>query len=210
MKLYARRVLITAGPTREYIDPVRFISNDSSGKMGFALAKAARLAGFHVTLISGPVSLETPSGVRRIDIISALEMRRALSRESKNADIIIMAAAVADFRPSQFAKKKIKRGIRLPPRVIRLKQNPDILAEICRLKKPHQKIIGFALETNDLQKNALAKLKSKGCDFIVANKASSIGKDLCSVTIFSANGTKTSLKNMPKKKIAKRTLELIS
>ncbi len=165
--LAGQQVLITAGPTREALDPVRYLSNRSSGKMGFAIARAARDAGAKVTLVSGPVSLKTPKGVWRVNVESAEEMRAQVMQFLPDTDIFIATAAVADYRPAQLADSKIKKGgERL---TIELVRNPDILAEVAASgKAPFT--VGFAAETNNLVDNARAKLFHKGLDMIAANK----------------------------------------
>ncbi|MFH0799217.1 MAG: phosphopantothenoylcysteine decarboxylase [Pseudomonadota bacterium] len=208
------RILITAGPTREYIDPVRYISNDSSGQMGFALARAAAHLGFRVDLIAGPVALPTPEGAIRIDVASTLEMRREVMRLAPRADVIVMAAAVSDWRPARFSRKKIKRsktGLPPPsppykggemPHAIPLIENPDILLELGKRKKPNQILIGFALETDDLEKNARGKLARKNCDWIVANPACAIGARVSRALLISRSGKKIALPLLPKEDLA--------
>lgn len=164
--LAEKRVLITAGPTHEALDPVRFIGNRSSGKMGFALARAARDAGADVTLIAGPVKLETPRGVQRIDVCSAQQMYDAVLQHAPGRDIFIAAAAVADFRPRTTARQKIKKGA--AGLTLELVENPDIVAAVAALKRrPY--VVGFAAETQDVEQHARAKLKKKGLDLIAAN-----------------------------------------
>lgn len=161
-----KRLLITAGPTREALDPVRFISNNSSGKMGYALAEAARQRGGEVTLVSGPTSLQPPRGVTLVPVMTAGEMREKVLQHFPGTDIVIMAAAVADYRPAQAARGKMKKG---PDRLeLELQKNPDILQELGQLKDK-QVLVGFAMETEDLQENAWQKLQAKNLDFIVAN-----------------------------------------
>jgi phosphopantothenoylcysteine decarboxylase/phosphopantothenate--cysteine ligase len=174
--LYGRRAIITAGPTFEAIDPVRFIGNRSSGKQGFEIAKAMALAGAKVTFIHGPLSF-TPieANIKAVSVTSAAEMLKACE-SALPADIFIGAAAVADWAPVSALNKKIKKGAGAAP-VITLKENPDILKTIAHHKKRPRLVIGFAAETNDLIKNAKAKLKSKGCDWILANDARNIGAD---------------------------------
>ncbi|HET9390437.1 MAG TPA: bifunctional phosphopantothenoylcysteine decarboxylase/phosphopantothenate--cysteine ligase CoaBC [Steroidobacteraceae bacterium] len=165
--LYGRRVLITAGPTRERIDPVRFISNRSSGKMGFAVAQAAREAGAEVILVSGPVSLPTPAGVRRIDVESATEMLTAVLQVVEQADIFISTAAVADYRPANAADQKIKKtSDRLD---LCMERTPDVLATVAaRPGRPF--VVGFAAETESVEQNARGKLMKKNLDMIAANE----------------------------------------
>ena len=159
-------VLITAGPTRERLDPVRYLTNRSSGKMGFAVAAAAREAGAHVTLVSGPVHLQTPPGVTRIDVESARDMYAAVHRQVAEADVFIAAAAVADFQPITVAKHKIKKqGVTVK---LDLEPAPDIVKSVADMaKRPF--VVGFAAETNDVEDNARGKLKRKKLDMIAAN-----------------------------------------
>ena len=168
--LAGRKVMITAGPTRERIDPVRYISNDSSGKMGFALAEAARDRGAEVTLVSGPVALENPAGVRVLKIESARELLEACREPFAESDAAIFAAAVADKRPERIADAKLKKG-RDDDMLenIRLVDNPDVLATLAS-EKGSRVVVGFAAETNDVLDNARRKLEKKGADFIVANE----------------------------------------
>jgi phosphopantothenoylcysteine decarboxylase/phosphopantothenate--cysteine ligase len=165
--LYGRHVLVTAGPTYEPIDPVRYIANRSSGKQGFAIAAAAAAAGARVTLISGPVTLATPPGVDRIDVETAEEMARAV-KKALPADAGVMVAAVADWRTKDFAQEKIKKRGSAPPALL-LAENPDILAMVAAGKHRPRLLIGFAAETEDVVANAQRKRKSKGVDWIVAN-----------------------------------------
>ncbi len=161
------KVVIDAGPTYEDIDPVRFLGNRSSGRMGFAIAEAAHDAGARVTLIAGPVSLPSPQNVRRIDVRSAREMREAVLAEVSDADIFIATAAVADWRPQKTSASKIKKGASAP--ALKLVENPDILAEVAtRPRKPF--VVGFAAETENLERNARDKLARKKIDLIAANE----------------------------------------
>lgn len=171
--LKGRKVVITAGPTYEKIDPVRFIGNYSSGKMGFALAEECAMRGADVTLIAGPVSMTASSAVKRIDVESCEEMYNAATAEFKDADAAILCAAVADFRPEHVAEQKIKRG--KDDMVIRLSPTRDIAAQLGMMKKSGQRIIGFALETNDEESNARKKLEKKNLDFIVLNSTRNEG-----------------------------------
>jgi phosphopantothenoylcysteine decarboxylase/phosphopantothenate--cysteine ligase len=159
-------VLITAGPTRERLDPVRYLTNRSSGKMGFAVAAAAREAGAHVTMVSGPVQLETPAGITRINVESARDMYAAVHRHIAEADVFIAAAAVADFQPVTVAKQKIKKqGVAVK---LELEPAPDIVKSVAEMaKRPF--VVGFAAETNDVEDNARSKLKRKKLDMIAAN-----------------------------------------
>lgn len=160
------RVLVTAGPTREPIDPVRYVSNRSSGKMGFAVARAAAEAGARSTLVSGPTHLATPRDVRRVNVETAVEMRHAVMAEVANADIFIATAAVSDYAPARTASQKIKK--RRAALQLGLTRTPDILAEVAA-RKPRPFTVGFAAETRDLEANARAKLQKKNLDLIVAN-----------------------------------------
>lgn len=169
--LAGKKVMITAGPTQEAIDSVRFISNYSSGKMGYALAKCAVARGAEVTLVSGPVSLAAPEGVTVVPVTTACEMLKAARDPFMDADIAVFTAAVADFRPADPANYKLKKGNddeKLES--IRLIENPDILATLALQKRANQVVIGFAAETNDVVENAQSKLAYKGADMIVANE----------------------------------------
>jgi phosphopantothenoylcysteine decarboxylase/phosphopantothenate--cysteine ligase len=160
-------VLITAGPTRERLDPVRYLTNRSSGKMGFAVAAAAREAGAHVTIVTGPVHLPTPAGVTRINVESARDMYAAVHRQVSDADVFIAAAAVADFQPVTVARQKIKKqGVAVK---LDLEPAPDIIKSVADMaKRPF--VVGFAAETNDVEDNARSKLKRKKLDMIAANE----------------------------------------
>ena len=164
-------LLVTAGPTIEDLDPVRFLGNRSTGRMGFAVAAQARRRGAHVTLVSGPVDLATPRGVDRVDVRSAVEMHQEVLNRSDSVDAVVMAAAVADYRPEESAAEKIKKGD--DSLSLRLVRNPDILAELGARRKNgnHPMLIGFAVETNDLISRAQEKLRRKRCDVVVANLA---------------------------------------
>jgi phosphopantothenoylcysteine decarboxylase/phosphopantothenate--cysteine ligase len=165
--LQGRRVLITAGPTRERIDPVRFISNRSSGKMGFAVAQAAREAGAEVVMVSGPVSLPTPAGIRRIDVESAADMLNAVLGEVDRADIFISTAAVADYRPANAAEQKIKKTS--DHMDLSMERTADVLATVAaRPNRPF--VVGFAAETESVEQHARAKLLKKNLDMIAANE----------------------------------------
>jgi phosphopantothenoylcysteine decarboxylase/phosphopantothenate--cysteine ligase len=166
--LAGMNVLITAGPTRERLDPVRYLTNRSSGKMGFAVAEAAREAGAHVTVVTGPVQLPTPAGVTRINVESARDMYAAVHRQVGDADIFIAAAAVADFQPVSVAKQKIKKQGGGPVK-LELEPAPDIIKSVADMpKRPF--VVGFAAETNDVEENARIKLKRKRLDMIAANE----------------------------------------
>lgn len=168
--LAGRHVVITAGPTREAIDPVRYLSNESSGKMGYALAEAFVQLGARVTLVSGPTNLDAPANVTRIDVTSAMQMFEACIAKAKDADIVIGAAAVADFRPANISAQKIKKG-RDDSMQLTLIKNPDIIAEVAKLT-PKPWVVGFAAETEQLETYAKGKLERKGLDMVIANDVS--------------------------------------
>lgn len=190
--LNGKRVMITAGPTYEKIDPVRFIGNYSSGKMGFALAEECASRGADVTLIAGPVSLKASDGIKRIDVESCEEMYNAAVAEFKDADAAILCAAVADFRPEHAESQKIKRGD--DDMIIRLKPTHDIARQLGTMKTAEQRLVGFALETNNEESNARKKLDKKNLDFIVLNstrnKGTTFGSDDNKIAIISKSGAK--------------------
>ncbi len=167
LPLSGKKVVVSAGPTQEALDPVRFISNHSSGKQGYAIAKKARELGADVTLVSGPVTLQAPEGVKVISITSARDLAKAMEEQAPQNDFIIMAAAVADYRFKDFHEQKVKKdGDQM---VIELVKNPDILAGLGKVKRPDQILCGFAMETEHLDENARAKLEAKNCDLLIAN-----------------------------------------
>jgi phosphopantothenoylcysteine decarboxylase/phosphopantothenate--cysteine ligase len=178
------KFLISAGPTYESIDPVRFIGNHSSGKMGFSIAKAAQKRGAEVQLVTGPVNLITPDNIERIDVVSATEMKKEIKKRFKDVDVLIMSAAVADYQPLNIADQKIKKKDN--DLSITLKKTPDILREIAKLKKK-QIVVGFALETENEKKNAYNKLKHKNLDAIILNsladKGAGFGHDTNKITL---------------------------
>lgn len=210
--LKKRRILVTAGPTYERIDPVRFIGNRSSGKMGFALARAAATRGADVTLVAGPVYLETPRHVKRIDVESAKEMHDAVLDSSVGMDAIIMAAAVADFAPKTESDQKIKKTPDGSIPHVELVTTTDILAKIGE-KKKNQVLVGFALETDDEHRHALSKLKQKNLDIIVLNSLKDVGAgfgvDTNVVTIFDKDGNEQSLPLLTKHEVANRILDRV-
>ncbi|AKC32336.1 bifunctional phosphopantothenoylcysteine decarboxylase/phosphopantothenate--cysteine ligase CoaBC [Candidatus Pantoea carbekii] len=169
-------IMITAGPTHEALDPIRYISNYSSGKMGFAIAAAAARCGAQVTLISGPVILQTPNGVRRINVDSALEMQAAVMKDIHQQHIFIANAAVADYRAEHIEIKKIKKQINDDNFILRLIKNPDIVADVAALKKNRPFVVGFAVETQNTKENAKQKLLLKNLDLICANDIKQLGK----------------------------------
>lgn len=172
-------ILITAGPTRENIDPVRYLSNYSSGKMGFALAEAAANAGARVTLVAGPVNLPTPEGVKRIDVVSAMDMEAAVQSEVANHQIFIGCAAVADYRAKEIASQKMKKTADKDDLTIELVKNPDIIAGVAA-RKDRPFVVGFAAETQDVDRYAQDKLARKGLDMIAANDVSREGQGFSS------------------------------
>ncbi len=206
--LVGEKLLITAGPNREPLDPVRYLSNRSSGKMGYALARAAIRRGAEVALISGPTELEPPAGARLTSVTTAAEMRQAVLEEFSACTAVIMAAAVSDYRPVDFARQKIKRG--KGPIELRLEPNPDILKEISA-RKNGKMLVGFAAETGELVANATKKLKDKNLDMIVANNVSEAGAgfdlDTNVATILDRAGTVRSLPLMSKDELAEQILD---
>ena len=225
------KVVVTAGPTREYLDPVRFLSNPSTGKMGFAIAAEAARRGHEVTLVAGPVALKTPEKVHRVDVTSAREMMAAVegairtSRTSKtgrtSGTVVIATAAVADWRPAKCAAKKLKKGEMSG--VLRLVRNPDILKTIARLRRRAEtsrptvtglKLVGFAAETDHVLAEAARKCREKGLEFIVANdvtkKGSGFGTDTNRVTFVFPDGTQKKFPLMTKRMVAKRILDEVS
>ena len=206
-KLRGKKVVVSAGPTVESLDPVRYISNRSSGKMGYALADAAAAYGGKVVLVSGPTNLQTPPGVERIEIQSAHEMKTALDKHCRGADFLYMAAAVADYKPSSYNKQKIRRSAK--PLKLDLSPSPDILKNL----GPNRPkiVVGFALETDNLEARALEKMRAKKVDMIVANnpteKGVEFGSDSNIVTIFARGGKKRKLGIMPKFDVAVEIIE---
>jgi len=202
------RFLITAGPTREHFDPVRYISNRSSGKMGYALAEAARAVGGEVTLVSGPTALTPPAQVEFVAVTSAAEMADAVFARFPNADVVIMAAAVCDFRPKQVADHKLKKTTLGADLTLALEPTTDILAELGR-RKQSQVLVGFAVETQDLAAYAQDKLRRKNLDFIVGNHASAFDRDTNVVTLWHADGRREDLPEMAKSAVAVAIIERI-
>jgi len=212
-------LLITAGPTREPIDPVRFISNHSTGFLGYTLARLAKARGHRVTLISGPTELPAPEGVERVNVETASQMHQAVARLFPKADALIMGAAVADFRPLRTATRKIKRsgaegGVRLWH--LDLVENPDIVADAARHRKPQQVVVGFALETENLLSNARLKLKAKKLDAIVATRLfpnrlgrGPFGAGPVYGAILESQGPTQTFANLPKETLALRILSTV-
>ena len=203
-------VVITAGPTREAIDPVRYISNHSSGKMGYAIAEAARDAGAQVTLISGPVNLPAPDRIRTVKVNSALDMLQAAQSELDHCQVFIASAAVADYRPAEVAEQKVKKST--DELSIQLIKNPDIVATVAA-HEPHPFTVGFAAETQDVQHYAKDKLARKSLDMIVANDVSNsdigFNSDNNAVTVFWKDGDQH-FDTMNKKTLARSLIQLIA
>jgi phosphopantothenoylcysteine decarboxylase/phosphopantothenate--cysteine ligase len=204
------RFLITAGPTREPIDPVRYISNRSSGKMGYAIAEAALAAGHDVTLISGPVNLDPPPSAQFVSILTSDEMYSAVHRHARDCDVLVMCAAVADYKPREVSATKIKK--RNEHFALDLTPTRDILASFPD-KNRQFFLVGFAAETNDIEENAKQKLRAKNCDIIVANDVSEavsgMESDENEVTIFFRNGEKEKISRASKKIIARELVKIL-
>jgi phosphopantothenoylcysteine decarboxylase/phosphopantothenate--cysteine ligase len=207
--LAGRRVLVTAGPTREQIDPVRFISNRSSGKMGVAVAAAARDRGAEVTLVAGPIALPCPGGVRCVPVVTAAQMREAVLAGIDAADVLVMTAAVADYRPAAPSPEKIKKQGR-DRLVLELEPTTDILAEV-GARGGRQVLVGFAAETGDAAAAARRKLADKRLDFVVANDVTAPGAgfdaDTNQVEFFLADGRRVPIPLLPKRQVAERILD---
>jgi len=201
------RFLITAGGTREYIDPVRFISNASSGKMGYELAKSAIAAGHNVTLITAPTSLEIPKKASVIKVESAREMFKSVKEEFNGCDCLIMTAAVSDYTPVKSARHKMKKsskGITL-----KLKPTQDILKWAGNHKKRNQAVVGFALEDKDIKTGAQRKMHEKKLDMVIANTPSAIGSERSKIQIKKNGGKWREFSDMPKKQAARKLIQLI-
>ena len=211
LSLVGKKILITAGPTREEIDPVRYLSNYSSGKMGFALAKAALLAGADVTLVAGPVNLESLSSIKRIDVISARDMYKAVHEQIDQQDIFIGCAAVADYRICDVAQQKIKKNDQ--QLVLTMVENPDIIASVSKLaNKPY--CVGFAAETTDVIEYAKKKLSRKHLDMICANDVSNceigFNSDCNQLTVINANGESRTFDKESKSSLSRKLINLIA
>jgi phosphopantothenoylcysteine decarboxylase/phosphopantothenate--cysteine ligase len=209
--LVGERMLVTAGPNREAIDPVRFISNRSTGRMGYAIARVARRRGAEVTLVSGPTALGAPPGVERVEVVTAREMLAAVERAYSRATTVVMTAAVADYRPERVAAQKIKKGA--GPLVLRLERNPDILQTLAR-RKGRRLLIGFAAETDAVDANAARKLREKHLDLIVANDVTALGSgfgsDTNQVRLLDARGGREELPLLSKEQVAERICDWIA
>ncbi len=209
--LNGKRVVVTAGPTRESLDPVRFLSNYSSGKMGVAIAAAAWRRGAEVTLIAGPLSITPPLGMRALDVESTSDMANAVRSELSTADVLVMAAAPADFKPATVAVAKIKKTTR--PEALAIEETPDILKSTRDARRPGSVIVGFALETDDVMAHAAEKLRAKELDLIVVNDArepgAGFGGDTNRVTIMAPNAEPVALPLMSKAEVADAILDRV-
>jgi phosphopantothenoylcysteine decarboxylase/phosphopantothenate--cysteine ligase len=210
--LSGKHVMITAGPTQELLDPVRYISNFSTGKMGICLAEECYLQGAEVTLVAGPLQVSTYiKGINVVNVRSASEMESACLVQAASSDIIFMAAAVADYRPTSTASEKIKKSDAMSTLV--LEKTTDILSALGAVKKAHQTLVGFALETENEEANALKKMQQKKTDFIVLNSlkeaGAGFGLDTNQVTIFSASGEKKQVELRSKEEVAKEIIEFV-
>jgi len=205
------RFVVTAGPTREPIDPVRFLSNRSSGKMGYAIAEAALASGHDVTLISGPVNLSPPERARFVSVTTSEEMFERVQRAIGDCDVFVMCAAVGDYKPANFSPQKLKKENM--PRSLELVPTRDILSAIARGPRSFL-TIGFAAETNDVEENAQRKLRAKNCDMIIANDVSradsGMESDQNEVEIFFRTGERKKIPSAPKKIIARELVKIIS
>jgi phosphopantothenoylcysteine decarboxylase/phosphopantothenate--cysteine ligase len=199
-------LLVTAGATREFLDEIRFLSNLSSGKMGYAIALAAAQAGHAVTLVSGPTDLALPPGVTGVDVESAQEMLDALKKRWDKADALVMAAAVADYRPALRMPGKMKKT-GTDELTLQLVRTPDILSELAQ-KKERRVLIGFALETYGLLAEATRKLSAKSLDAVVANSLENLGSDHGTVTVIEASGRSETWTNLPKTDLGRRLVTL--
>ena len=209
--LSGQRVVVSAGPTQEAIDPVRYITNHSSGRMGYALAEAAARRGAHVTLVAGPTALPDPRGVDVVHVVSTADMKDAVDEAAEDAEIVIMAGAVSDYTPAKTSDSKIKKSAR--DLSIKMTRTDDILMGLGKRKTKDQYLVGFALETDDTMKNARRKLKEKNCDLIVLNNAreegAGFGTETNVVTLISKSGTEKSLPLMSKANVAEEILNHI-
>jgi len=200
------KILVTAGPTREAIDDVRFLTSGSTGRMGYAVAEAAADAGHDVILVTGPVSLSPPEGVETVAIVSALEMHDAVLDRFPGVDAVVMVASVADYRPE--TRRSGKRKKTDGPWDLRLVRNPDILAELGR-RRERQVLIGFALEAENGEANARGKLEAKGCDAIVLDSPATVGADRSDFAILTRDGVIERLSGVTKTELARRLVAFL-
>ncbi|MEU6680626.1 bifunctional phosphopantothenoylcysteine decarboxylase/phosphopantothenate--cysteine ligase CoaBC [Streptomyces sp. NPDC046925] len=212
--LTGRHVVVSAGGTREPLDPVRFLGNRSSGKQGYALARSAAARGARVTLVSANAALPAPAGVDVLPVGTAVQLREAFLKASADADAVVMAAAVADFRPQTYAAGKIKKKDGQEPAPIALVRNPDILAEIAGERpRPGQVVVGFAAETDDVLANGRAKLERKGCDLLVVNEVGerkTFGSEENEAVVLGADGSETPVPYGPKEALADIVWDLVA
>ncbi|MGP3974776.1 bifunctional phosphopantothenoylcysteine decarboxylase/phosphopantothenate--cysteine ligase CoaBC [Streptomyces sp. 8N114] len=212
--LAGRHLVVSAGGTREPLDPVRFLGNRSSGKQGYALARTAAARGARVTLVSANSALPDPAGVDVVRVGSALELREAVTKAAADADAVVMAAAVADFRPAAYATGKIKKKDDQEPEPLALVRNPDILAEISANRpRPGQVVVGFAAETDDVLAHGRAKLAAKGCDLLVVNEvgeSKTFGSEENEAVVLAADGSETPVPYGPKEALAETVWDLIA
>ncbi|SPF01160.1 bifunctional phosphopantothenoylcysteine decarboxylase/phosphopantothenate--cysteine ligase CoaBC [Streptomyces sp. MA5143a] len=211
--LAGRHVVVSAGGTREPLDPVRFLGNRSSGKQGYALARTAAARGARVTLIEANTGLPDPAGVDVVRVGTAVQLREAVLKAAPDADVVVMAAAVADFRPETYATGKIKKKDGQDPEPIVLVRNPDILAEIAADRpRPEQLVVGFAAETDDVLANGRAKLARKGCDLLVVNEVGerkTFGSEENEAVVLGADGSETAVPHGPKEALADTVWDLV-
>ncbi|NBM15395.1 bifunctional phosphopantothenoylcysteine decarboxylase/phosphopantothenate--cysteine ligase CoaBC [Streptomyces sp. GC420] len=211
--LAGRHVVISAGGTREPLDPVRFLGNRSSGKQGYAFARTAVARGARVTLVSANAALPDPAGADVVHVGTALQMREAVVKAAADADVVVMAAAVADFRPAAYAEGKIKKKDGRDPEPVALVRNPDILAEISADRAvPGQLIVGFAAETDDVLANGREKLRRKGCDLLVVNEvgeSKTFGSEQNEAVVLAADGAETPVPHGPKESLADTVWDLV-
>jgi phosphopantothenoylcysteine decarboxylase/phosphopantothenate--cysteine ligase len=214
--LQGKRVLVSAGGTREPLDPVRFLGNSSSGKQGYAIAAVAAARGARVTLVAANVDLPDPAGTDVVRVGSAVDLRDAVHKAAQDADVVVMAAAVADFRPTAAADHKIKKSDQLPP-PIALEQNPDVLAELVANRRPGTVLVGFAAETGDSSASVLdhgrAKLARKGCDLLVVNAVGpgkAFGQSHNAGVILGADGSETVVEYGPKTVLAAAVCDAVA
>ncbi|MGY6021077.1 bifunctional phosphopantothenoylcysteine decarboxylase/phosphopantothenate--cysteine ligase CoaBC [Streptomyces spinosirectus] len=212
--LTGRHVVVSAGGTREPLDPVRFLGNRSSGKQGYALARTAAARGARVTLVSANTGMPDPAGVDVVQVGTAVQLREAVLKAAADADAVVMAAAVADFRPAAYAAGKIKKKDDKDPDPIVLVRNPDILAEISAERaRAGQVIVGFAAETDDVLANGRAKLRRKGCDLLVVNEVGerkTFGSEENEAVVLGADGTETPVSHGPKEHLAETVWDLVA
>lgn len=204
------KILVTAGPTREYIDPVRFITNASSGRMGYALAAAAARAGYQVTLISGPVCLPCPQGVRKVDIVSVDDLQHAMADAFGACDALIMTAAVGDFAVAEYSPVKISR--KAGPIGLHLVPTPDVLASVAAGKRPGQTVVAFAVESGSpaqAQAKALDEMHAKHADYVVVNTPAAMSADDSEAAILSARGVVLAWARRPKEELAQAIIALL-